>query len=71
MAISRKQSTVLLQLLATLNPIHYNLGPDYNIPPPSPHFVQELFPEDCDRRMECLEIMLPWHDYNPPLKNII
>ena len=21
--------------------------------------------------MECLEIMLPWQEYNPPLKNII
>jgi len=74
MTIFHKQNTVLLQLLATLKPIHLNLVPDYNIPPPSPlhtHFVQELFPEDCDRRMECLEIMLPWQDYNPPLKNII
>lgn len=74
MAISRKQNTVLLQLLATLKPIHYNLVPDYNIRPPphtQTHFVQERFSEDCDRRMECLEIMLPWQDYNPPLKNII
>ena len=65
MAISRKQNTALLQLLATLKIIHYNLVPDYNIQPPHTHTVQGLFPEDCDRRMECLEIILPWQDYKP------
>jgi hypothetical protein len=36
MAISRKENKILLQLLATLKPMYYNLVPDYNIPPPLP-----------------------------------
>jgi len=29
--------------------------------------VQELTPEDCDRRMECGELMLDWHEDWPKL----
>jgi hypothetical protein len=68
MAISPKQNTVVLQLLATLKPIHYNLVSYYNGTPP--HFIQELFPEDCHRRMECVEIMLTRQYDNPRLKTL-
>jgi len=37
-----------------------------------PHYVQELTPKDCDRRMECGELMLDWHDDWPkPFENIL
>ena len=38
------------------------LKKDLNIRPRKPHYVQELTPEDCDRRMEYGELMLSWHE---------
>jgi len=38
------------------------LKKDLNFRPRKPHYVQELTPEDCDRRMEYGELMLGWHD---------
>jgi len=35
---------------------------DLNFLPQKPHNVQELTPEDCDRRMEYGELMLGWQD---------
>ena len=38
------------------------LKKDLNFRPRKPHYVQELTPEGCDRRMEYGELMLGWHD---------
>jgi len=38
------------------------LKKDLNFCPRKAHYVQELTPEDCDRRMEYGELMLGWHD---------
>ena len=48
------------------------LKKDLNFRPRKPHYVQELTPEDCDRRMEYGELMLGWHDDWPKLfENIL
>ena len=45
---------------------------DLNFRPRKPHYVQDLTPEDCDRRMEYGELMLSWHDDWPKLfENIL
>ena len=36
------------------------LKKDLNFRPRKPHYVQEVTPEDCDRRMEYGELMLGW-----------
>ena len=38
------------------------LKKDLNFRPRKPHYMQELTPENCDRRMECGELMLGWHE---------
>ena len=38
-----------------------------NFRPRKPHYVQELIPEDCDRRMEYGVFMLGWHEDWPKL----
>jgi len=43
------------------------LKKDLNFRQRKPHYVQELTPEDCDRRMEYVELMLGWHDDWPKL----
>ena len=48
------------------------LEKDLNVRPWKPHYVQELTPEDCDRRMEYGELMLGWHEDWPQLfENIL
>jgi hypothetical protein len=37
----------------------------------NPHFVQELFYEDCDHCVEFSDIMLAWQDNNPNLLKTI
>ena len=43
------------------------LKKDLNFRLRKPHYVQELTPEDCDRRMEYGELMLGWHGDWPKL----
>jgi len=43
------------------------LKKDWNFRPQKPHYVQELTPEVCDRRMEYGELMLGWHGDWPKL----
>ena len=43
------------------------LKKDLNFRLRKPHYVQELTPEDCDRRMEYGELMLGWHEDWPTL----
>ena len=38
------------------------LKKDLSFRPRKPHYVQELTPEDCNRRMEYGELILGWHD---------
>ena len=48
------------------------LKKDLNFRPRKPHYVQELTPEDCDRRMEYGELILGWHEDCPKLfENIL
>jgi len=48
------------------------LKKDLNFRLRKPHYVQELTPEDCDRRMEYGELMLSWHEDWPKLfENIL
>ena len=47
------------------------LKKDLNFLPRKPHYVQELTPEDCDRRIKYGELMLGWHDYWPELSENI
>ena len=48
------------------------LKKDLNIRPRKPHYVQELTPEDCDRRMEYGELMLGRHEDWPKIfENIL
>jgi len=43
-----------------------------NFHPWKPHYMQELTPADCDRRMEYVELMLGWHEDWPKLfENIL
>jgi hypothetical protein len=65
MAISAKRNAVSRQLLATVKPLHNNVVPDYKV---TPHFIQEPFPEDRGRHMECVEILLTLQDDNLPFE---
>ena len=48
------------------------LKKDLNFRPRKPQYMQELTPEDCDRRMEYGELMLGWHEDWPKLfENIL
>ena len=48
------------------------LHKELNYRPWKPHYVQELMPEDCDRRMEYGELMLGWYEDWPELfENIL
>ena len=48
------------------------LKKDLNFRPRKSHNVQELTPEDCDRRMEYGELMVGWHEDWPKLfENIL
>jgi len=48
------------------------LKKDLNFHPRKPHYMQELTPEDCDRRMEYGELMLSWHeDWQKLFENIL
>lgn len=48
------------------------LKKDLSFKPWKPHYVQQLFPDDCDRRMEFGEIFLSWNEDWPELfENIL
>ena len=48
------------------------LKKDLNFRPLKPHYVKELTPENCDRRMEYGKLMLGWHEDWPNLfENIL
>ena len=48
------------------------LKEDLNFRPRKPHYMQEMTPEDCDRRMKYGKLMLGWHEYWPEIfENIL
>ena len=51
----------------TYNTVHSVLTKEIHYRAWKPHLVQEIFPEDCDIRMEFSEIMLDWKDGWPEL----
>jgi hypothetical protein len=52
--------------------VHTVLKKDLNFCLRKPHYMQELTPEDCDRRIEYGELMLVWHkDWPKRFENIL